>query len=251
MSDKPKAQDQIDRVLGSEEVQPEGKKYKIKTFTCDGYINGEPVSGFLVKAIGKEKYEAVKPGLSFEADVDTYYGKTKYEIPRDFKPTTQGFTSPAPQSPGQAARQPDRATGGQAMSVEDFDSLFRHGMDVVSAKMTELRITEGTTPEDQGPASEPFSKLVSTYIIACMDNGIRMKKEPAEQKQEEVPIDMRQVMEVLEKKGLLGRVENAGIGEDDLANMWKASSASPLKFGMLVKEVLEKKEGGATEDIPF
>lgn len=230
------AQIQIDRVTDSDEYQPEGKKYKVCTFTCDGYIDGESATGFLVKAIGKEKIDVVQPGFACEMEIDVYKGKTKYVIPKDYKRNAPR-QSPPPPAAGQGAARP-RAQASD-LTVEEFDELFTHAIATVRAATGETAITD------------PISKLVSTYIIAAMDNGIRMKKkEPEHQAPEEAPVDINVIIEVLDKKGLTKRVEDAGISEDDLIGMWKGSGASPLKFGILVNETLKKKEEGA-DSIPF
>lgn len=251
MSDKPKANVQVDRITGKKEEQPPGKNYKVVTFTCDGYINGSPASNFLVKAIGKDKINAVVPGFSCTCDVDVFHNTTKYEIPRDWTPSQP--TQSAPPPPPQSGR-PAQARG-QAMAVglgmEEFDQIFTHAMDMVSQKLISLKITCGDG-EELSADYETLAKLVPTYVIAAMDNGVRMTKVAPEQAPDaERAVDMNMVLEVLEKKGLTKRVEDANLDEKDLANMWKASGDSPLKFGVLVSETLTRRESGAYDSLPF
>lgn len=235
---------QVERITATEEYQPDGKKYKVRSCVCEGFIDGEPASDFIVKAIGKEKINALVPGLTFEAEVDErkHNGKTQYVIPKEFRGSLPR-TSPTPAAPqaGRAQAGRPQAARQQGMSMEEFDELFRHAVDVVCSV--------DALPED-APINDVQAKLVSTYIIAAMDNGIRPPR--AEPPPEEIKVNFNEIIEILEKKGLTKRVEDAGIGEDELVNLWKRAGGSGLKFGMLVNSRLNEAEGNPTDEgVPF
>lgn len=242
---------QIDRITNKRDWQPEGKKYKIHEFICDGYIDGEPASGFKVKAIGKEKGEAIRPGIEIELEKDTYGGETKYVVPKDFKSSDVRSSTPPPSPSAGRQTQGRPQTQASAMSRDEFDALFRHAMDVVAGKLQELNCMVGGA-EDRSVESEALAKLTSTYIIATLDNGIREHKpEPEKPQEEQVTVDMAVILEVLEKKNLVDRVEKAGITEEELTNAWIGSQASPLKFGIIINELLKKRESEPSEEMPF
>lgn len=242
---------QIDRITNKRDFQPEGKKYKIHEFICDGFIDGEPATGFKVKAIGKEKGEAIRAGVEIELEKDTYGGETKYVVPKDFRPSDVRSSAP-PTAPAAGRTQSGRPqpTAG-AMPRDEFDALFMHAMDIVGKKLKELNCMVGQGDE-RSVESEALAKLTSTYIIAAMDNGIReAKAEPEKAHEEQPPVDMSVILEVLEKKGLVDRVEKAGVTEDELSGAWIGSQASPLKFGIIITELLKKRESRPDEEMPF
>lgn len=245
---------QIDRINSTRDYQPNGKKYKIHEFICDGFIDGQAAAGFKVKAIGSEKGGAIKPGITITLERDDKFGEVKYVVPKDFNPNSVHSSAPPP-PPAPAAQWARPQQGRQpqqgAMSRDEFDAMFTHAMDVVGGKLREFNCMVGQ-PEDRSVESEALAKLTSTYIIAVMDNGIREARVEAPKEEREEPVDVTVIIGVLEKKGLLERVEQSPMTEPDLVNAWKASGASPLKFGMLIGEMLKKHENAPTDDgIPF
>ena len=244
-----KARVQISRVGKGEEYLPKGMKVSKWTFRCDGHIDGEAATDFIVIAWGK-KSEYIQPGFDFLADVDVFHGKTQYVVPKDMSAPSRSNPPPRSEPPAQSRASAPTSANGKAQAsgsgggayaqhasytMSEYDALFRHAMDTVIALIP--------AREGEGVEADPVSRLVSTYMISAISLGVKVQAETANEKHEaKPPVDFAMLIEILENKGLAKRVDEANISEDDLINMWTASGENKLKFGMLVNEALKASE---------
>ena len=252
---------QIERINGEPEVyQNEKMKTPKTTFICDGYIDGEAAQNFIVQTFGK-KSEMVVEGFDFIADIDInpFNKKTQYVVPKNLTPVQRSNPPPrsapatsasasAPASAGASRPQAAESGGGayaqkSAYTLAEYDALFRHATD---SCIQLIPVPNGTCVD-----AESFTRLVSTYMIAAVQLGVKVQT-PEEQKAAaepaKPPVDMHMLTGILEAKGLMKRVDEANMEEATLVKLWAEAGESKTKFGILVNDALKALEASPLDN---
>jgi len=233
----------VDKIVGtSDPWSPASGKYTVWEWKVTGAIDNIQ-QDFILKTLAPTQASQVRDGWQGQAEEDERNGIMKYKIPkveRDQQGGSQAWNNaPPPPQQQQAPVQQQQAPRQQASQP----SITQHTLGELASLMGEcIDMIDGIfMVKDVNPEWKARAAIINTLFIEANRKGLRASvggstmNDPMKEKL------MTVINAALSQMGLADRAALAGMGQDELIDMWTASEANEFTFAKNVNDALTAK----------